>query len=306
MKVKTISPLNALILAAGLFLVAAGGRASMIGDVDLGTAGDYTLLALTGSIQDSGPTGPDANPFSVNGPVGVVSAGQHFQDSGSRTYSGPIYLHTGDTFNNSAPGVPSPLSSGAIDAALAKASSDAFAASSFASSLSPTATFGAITNSTSIMELTAGNYVFNITSITFSGGKSLTLDAPAGSSYVLNISSGLTLSPGNILLSGGLTANNVLINYTGTTDIHFSGGGNSSRVYGTILAPDATVVLSPGFVAGSIIAGAITMSSGANVIPVPEVTPSSVIFGFLGLAVAVRSRRTLMTRVRAMSAQRKG
>ena len=97
------------------------------------------------------------------------------------------------------------------------------------------------------------------------------------------------MTGGSILVAGGLNAADVLINYTGTSEFRFSGGGNTSRVYGTILAPNATVGLHPGFVLGSVIANAITMSSGADVIrPVPEVTPGSVIFGFLGLVVAYR------------------
>jgi choice-of-anchor A domain-containing protein len=281
--------------------------ASMIGDVNLGTAGNFTLLALTGSIQDSGPTGPQANPDSVSGQVGVVSAGQQFQDSGSRIYNGPIYLHTGDTFNNSAPGVPQPQSSAAIDSMLAQASSDAFAASNFASGLAATASYGNINNTMSITENAAGKYVFDIQSINFSGGKSLTISAPTGSSVILNIGSGgLVLSPGSILLAGGLTANNVLINYTGTNNIQTSGGSNSSQIFANILAPNAHVQLTPGYVNGFIIAASIQMASGANVIPVPEVTPSSVIFGFLGLIVAISSRRALMGRVRATAAQRNG
>lgn len=281
-------------------------RASMIGPVNLGTAGDYALLALSGDIQDSGPTGPDANPYSVNGKIGVVSGSGKFQTSGSRTYNGPIYLHTGATYSSSAQGAPPPMSSPAIDAMLAQASADAFAASAFALTLPVTATYGTINNNLTISQGNVGNYVFNIGNISFSGGKSLTLSAPAGSNFILNISSGLTLTGGNILLAGGLTPDHVLINYTGTSAIRFSGGGNSSRLYGTILAPNAHVQITPGFVAGSIIAASIQMSSGANVIPIPEVTPSSVIFGFLGLIVAFSSRRALMARVRTVSDRRKG
>jgi len=296
---STLRLSSALALAIALLLPGTA-KASV---VDLGQAGQFTLLALGGGIQDSGPTGPDANPDSVSGPVGVVSAGQKFENSGSRIYNGPIYLHTGDTFNNSAPGVPQPQSSASIDAMLAQAKSDAFSASSFASSLAATATFGTINNTTSITENAAGNYVFNITAISFSGGKALTLSAPAGSTYLLNISSGLTLSPGSILLAGGLTADNVLINYTGSSNISLSGGGNASRIYSAILAPNAHVQITPGFIAGSIIADSIQMSSGANVVPVPEVAPSSVIFGFLGLIVAVSSRRALAGRVRAVASR---
>jgi choice-of-anchor A domain-containing protein len=269
--------------------------------VNLGQAGQFTLLAMGGGIDDSGPLGPQSNPYSVDGPVGVVTAGQKFQASGSVSYNGAIFLHSGVTFNSSAQGVPQPTMSAAIDSMLQQAKQDAFAASAFALSLSPNQTFGTINSNTSIKENSVGNYVFNITDINFSGAKNLTLSAPAGSTYVLNISNGIVLTSGSILVAGGLSAADVLINYTGTADVRFSGGGNTSQVYGTILAPNATVGLHPGLVVGSVIADAITMSSGANVVPVPEVAPSSVIFGFLGLIVAVSSRRALAVRVRAVA-----
>jgi hypothetical protein len=43
----------------------------------------------------------------------------------------------------------------------------------------------------------------------------------------------------------------------------------------------------------------------AGAVPVPEVTPSSVIFGFLGLVVAVSSRRALAARVRVVASRNK-
>jgi choice-of-anchor A domain-containing protein len=151
-----------------------------------------------------------------------------------------------------------------------------------------------------ISESTVGNYVFSLQGINFSGDKTLTLSAPAGSNFVLNISSQFVLTGGSVLVAGGLTANDVLLNYTGTSDLRFSGGGNSSQVYGTILAPNAAVHLDPGLVVGSVISASITMSSGAQIMsPVPEVAPGSVVFGFLGLVIAVASRRALATRLRA-------
>ncbi len=122
---------------------------------------------------------------------------------------------------------------------------------------------------------------------------------------ILNIGSGgVTLSPGSILLSGGLTANNVLINYTGTANISTSGGSNISQIFANILAPNAHVQLTPGYVNGFIIAASIQMASGANIIPVPEVASQSVIFCFLGLVVAISARRALTVRSRRMVAPR--
>jgi choice-of-anchor A domain-containing protein len=284
---KSIFASSVILATAAFFSFSSPLHGSMIGAVDLGTAGNFTMLALTGGIDDSGPLGPQSDPNSVDGAVGVASAGQKFQASGSVTYNGPIYLHSGDTYNSSAPGVPQPTMGSSVDGMLAQAKTDAFNASTFASGLSATATYGTINNNLTITEHSVGNYVFNIQSINFSGNKALTLDAPAGSSYVLNISNSIVLTTGSIKLAGGLSAANVLINYTGTNTVQFSGGGNTSQVFGTILAPNTEVGLHPGLVVGSIMAGSITMSSGANVVPVPEVTPSSVIFGFIGLVVAV-------------------
>src|SRR5512144_1218463 len=84
--------------------------------VDLGQASKFTLLALGGGITDSGPVGPQGDPYTVNGSVGIVTAGEKFQASGSVTYNGSIFLHTGVTFNRSAQGVPTPMMSSSIDA----------------------------------------------------------------------------------------------------------------------------------------------------------------------------------------------
>jgi choice-of-anchor A domain-containing protein len=284
---------------AGLMALGFGGslQASI---VDLGAAGQFGALALTTGIDDSGPLGPGGS-VSINADVGVASSGQSFSASGSVVYSGDLYLHTGVTYNNSALGVPLPQPQNATnDAFLAQARSDAFAASSFALTLGVTATYGTINTTTTISESAVGNYVFSLQGgINFSGNKTLTLSAPAG-----NISSQFVLTGGSILVSGGLTADNVLLNYTGTSDVRFSGGGNSSQVYGTILAPNAHVSLSPGLVVGSVIAAGLSLSSGAQILtPVPEVTPGSVIFGFLGLVITVGSRKTLAARLRRVQAK---
>ena len=285
-----------LSLCAAATALSGLGASASASVVDLGQAGQFTILALGGGIDDSGPLGPQADPFSVDGPVGIATAGQKFSASGSVNYSGPVFLHSGVTFNSSAPGVPQPTMSASIDAMLTQAKQDAFAASNFALGLSPTQTLGTISNNLSITQQSVGNYVLKIDSINFSGDKALTLSAPAGSTFVLNISQGIVLTSGSIKVAGGLSAADVLINYIGTSDVRFSGGGNTSQVFGTILAPNATVGLHPGLVVGSVIANAITMSSGADIVPVPEVVPSSLIFGFLGLVVAVGSRRLLRGR----------
>ena len=269
--------------------------------VDLGAAGDFAALALTGGIDSSGPLGPNAA-YTFNGNVGVASSGQKFQASGSVSMppDAKLYLHTGDTYNSSAPGVPQPQPQNATnDAFLTQARNDAFAASNFASSLAATATYGTINSNTTISESATGNYVFNIGSINFSGDKTLMLSAPAGSTFTLNITGSIVLTSGSILVSGGLTAADVLINYTGTNVVQFSGGGNTSQVYGTILAPYAEVGLHPGFVAGSVIADKITLSSGGQIGGFTVVPEMNALFPLVGLAVAIGSTTILRHRKRA-------
>ena len=263
------------------------------GGITLGEASHFSLLALNGGIDDSGPTGPDANPDTVNGDVGVASSGQKFSASGSVTYGGQVYIHSGSTYQSSAPGVPPPTTGPTVDTMLENARQDALNASSNATTLgqNPTASYGTITDNFSIVESTPGDYVFDITGINFSGGKVLTLSAPSGSSFLLNISQQLVLTPGSILVSGGLSAGNVLLNYTGTNDVRFSGGGNASEVDGTILAPNAGVDLSPGVVVGSVLANSIQMSSGANVIPEPGTNALLCLGAGLAAAGAATQRR---------------
>ncbi|MBV9127091.1 MAG: choice-of-anchor A family protein, partial [Verrucomicrobia bacterium] len=276
--------------------------------VDLGQASNFAALALNGGIDSSGPLGPQAPNFGGN--VGVASAGQKFQASGSVTVGngGQLFLHTGDTVNSSAPGVPPPQPQNAAnDAFLTQARTDALNASQTATALGQnpatlTGTFATISSPMTITENAPGRYVFNIGSINLNGGDKLTLNGPAGATFVLNVTGSITLNgggpPQGIFVSGGVTAADVLINYTGNQTIQFTGGGNASQVFGTILAPNVEVGLHPGFVAGSVIANNITMSSGADIggMVVPEVTPGSVLLGFAFLVVAVGSRKTLMAR----------
>jgi len=297
MKNITFTKRAVVAAVAGLALVGFTSPAKAV-FVDLGAAGQFGALALTHGMDTSGPLGPNT-PYTFMGNVGVAGTGQKFQASGSVSMApgAKLYLSSGNSFNSSAPGVPAPQPQNAAnDAFLNQARNDAFAASTFASNLAATATYGTINNTTSITEGAAGNYVFNITNINFSGNDTLTLNAPAGSTYTLNVSGSITLTGGSILVAGGLKAADVLINYTGTNNVQFSGGGNSSQIYGTVLAPFAEVGLHPGFIAGSVIADRITLSSGGEIGGMTQVPEMSALFPLVGLAVAVGSTHVLRRR----------
>jgi len=260
--------------------------------VDLKSAAGWSVLTYnSNNTSDSAFNG---------GPIGVVN-GNWTQSGGAQTNTQqPTTVYLSPGFTNNGPNVLKTV----YDAAKLNAAwNDAVNASAMLASLAPTQTFGAITSAMTISEATKGDYVFNISSISLNQS-ALTLSAPAGSQFVLNISGNITLNGGSqgngILLAGGLKSSDVFINLTGTdSNLTTSGGGNAQQIFGTVIATglNASVNLHPGQINGEIIARTLTTSSGS--LEVPEVTPSSVIFGFIGLVVAFGSRRTLMARVRA-------
>jgi Putative Ice-binding-like adhesive domain len=260
--------------------------------VDLKSAAGWSVLTYnSNNTSDSAFNG---------GPIGVVNGNWTQSGGGTTNTQQPTTVYLSPGFTNNGPNVLKTV----YDAAKLNAAwNDAVNASAMLASLAPTQTFGAITSAMTISEATKGDYVFNISSINLNQS-ALTLSAPAGSQFVLNISGNITLNGGSqgngILLAGGLNSSDVFINLTGTdSNLTTSGGGNAQQIFGTVIATglNASVNLHPGQINGEIIARTLTTSSGA--LEVPEVTPSSVIFGFIGLVVAFGSRRTLMARVRA-------
>jgi hypothetical protein len=90
----------------------------------------------------------------------------------------------------------------------------------------------------------------------------------------------------------------VLLNYTSSADIAFSGGGagDNSKVYGIILSPNNKVNLAPGTVVGEIIGGQnISIVSGSDVVnpPPPPVIPepTAMLFGIALVGIVGASRR---------------
>jgi len=289
LSMKTLFKISSLSLIA-LFATSIAAKASV---VNLGSAAGWSVLTYnSNNTSDSAFQG---------GPIGVVN-GDWTQSGGGQTNTQQpttVYLSPGHT--NNGPSVEKTV----FDAAkLNSAWTDAVNASASLASLAPTGTFGAITSGMTISESVKGDYVFNISSINLNQS-ALTLSAPAGSQFVLNISGDITLnggSPGGgILVGGGLTSSDVFINLTGaSSNLTTTGGSNAQQIFGTVLATgiNASVNLHPGQINGEIIARTLTTSSGALGV-VPEVTPNPVIFGFIGFVVAFGSRRTLMARVRA-------
>lgn len=81
----------------------------------------------------------------------------------------------------------------------------------------------------------SGKYVMRLTDLVMGGNSTLTLNGASGSAFVINISNNFNLSStSKIVLTGGLTASDVLFNVTGGNS-NFSLSGNAV-LNGTLLA----------------------------------------------------------------------
>jgi Putative Ice-binding-like adhesive domain len=288
--------LSSILIAVATVALASNARASV---VDLGHAAGFSVLTYNSSnVSDSAFNG---------GPIGVVNGNWTQSGGGETDLQQPTTVYLSPGFSNNGPSVETTVFNSAL---LNSAWTDAVNASAMLASLAPTQTFGAITSSMTISESAVGHYVFSISSINLNQS-ALTLSAPAGSTFVLDISGNITLDGGSqgngILLAGGLKSSDVFINLTGAdSSLTTTGGGNAQQIFGTVLATgiNASVNLHPGQINGEVIARTLTTSSGA-LVAVPEVAPSPLILGFIGFVVAFGSRRTLMARACRLAVARK-
>src|SRR5690242_10236047 len=190
----------------GLVALLATSFASQASVVDLGSAAGWSVLTYnSNNTSDSAFNG---------GPIGVVN-GNWTQSGGAQTNNQKpttVYLSPGHT--NNGPAVETTV----FDAAKLNAAwTDAVNASNAMAAMAPTQTFGAINSGLTISENSVGTYVFNISSINLNAS-AITLSAPTGSTFVLNISGNITMAGGGgggILLAGGLKSSDVFINLTG-------------------------------------------------------------------------------------------
>ena len=107
---------------------------------------------------------------------------------------------------------------------------DAQNVSSYASSLAPTQTFGAITGTKTI----TGNAGLNVIDVASIHNSLLTLNGPANAIFVINVSGKFQTNKA-MTLTGGVLASNVLFNFTGTSGQVLSTSGGD-KLYGTFLA----------------------------------------------------------------------
>jgi choice-of-anchor A domain-containing protein len=232
--------------------------------INLGAAGpgNWAILEI-GAYNVSLAAAP---PYGyVDGNIGVASGGKITSSAGNFPIDGSVFLGTtatndAATTGNATGGI---FHDAASQSLLAQATSDALAASLAAKALASSGGGVGVTSITAGGTLTPG--VYNLTNLNLPNGAVLTLSG--GGYYVFNITGTLAMHSSTVALGAGLSADDVLYNVTGTQGVAFSGGLNAeSSMAGIILAPTASISLTPGFVNGEIISGRnINIASGGSV-----------------------------------------
>ena len=260
-----------------LFLPLAGLWAQKA-PIDLGAAGpkNWAVLSLGGPTTVTMSGGSVVNGAVPN--VGVPATG-NLQLSGGSTISGKGYVNAAgqsQVSNNSV------ITGGVVrnaDILLNQASTDALAASTRIAALVATMSNPATINiSSPAQNLTitgvAGVNVLKLTDLILSKG-TLTLNAPAGGVFILNISGRFQLSnQSQIALAATVAPLAVVFNITGTgQDVTI---GDKSPVTGILLAPRRNVLLSSALIfTGEILAGGPTLSlSGGAQVTNPYLPPT--------------------------------
>jgi hypothetical protein len=294
------------LIAAGITLLAVLTPAVSATTITLGAAASYALLA-----------GPYINTLTINGPSkinGNVAIGANGSILwNSPTITGNVYEASGVSGTNSATVSGTTSTNYSLSTAISNAQSAASAAAALTATTTVSGGSILVDNASEdvTVNATGTQTVLDVSSITLNAGN-LTLHGTSSDIFIINItgSGGLdTNGASSILLTGGLTAYNVLFNVeaTGGTAVTLE-NSTSAVINGTILALNTGAQLDDDTLNGALIAGFGTSSTSYSIndnagftinyegfgeAPVPESgTLTLLVLGVSGL-VASRKLRQL-------------
>lgn len=259
------------------------------GPINLGAADDYTMLAV--GTPWTGRSG------------GFLQLGSEAEIYGNVGARGEVQLAAGAIIHGDVDGGHVTIGAGAsIDGSQNKLSDttwlglykDISNASAEAAALSGR-DYGNITE-TALFEAYDSVSVFNIDGeLSLASDEMLTLSGDADDMFVVNISEGLMLGSGAKILLDGLSADNVLFNFTGGNYIEYVAFGGS-ELSGTFIGADMFFQMGDGailnntrFLMGGTIANVQVVKPGEPPVSIP--TPASaflMLFALLGLTLARR------------------
>jgi Flp pilus assembly protein TadG len=187
-----------------------------------------------------------SNNANVSGDVGVNGGGP-FTLSNNATVQGKAYLNTAcsKSIGNNATIKGGIQQDAGANAILQQATQDANTA--YNNFVGHSNTKGNITKVNTTRTLPAGTSGYNnyldVTNFVPSNNAIITINAPAGSSYIIRVSGNFTLSNNSqVVLSGGIMSDGVTFVYkkvNGTATL-----SNNSILYGSILSPNSKISLS--------------------------------------------------------------
>jgi hypothetical protein len=259
--------ISAITLVA-LVSTAATSRADLASlGVDLGWANNMTVFALSNGVTISGGT---KNLVDIKGNVASAGAGVTISDY--VIVNGSVYIRqsTNAKFQklDSSKITGSVIQSTADDIPLINGSTDASEASANAFSLSSTVGYPSSIdlNGQNLSLSGSGNVVLNLKDFDLTNAK-LTLSGDANTTFVFNITKDFNLNKGSVLLTGGLTAANVLFNVANSVSTVIL--KNSSLLTGTILASKSKVTIDSSKVIGKVIGKQVIISGKAPAVVSP-------------------------------------
>jgi hypothetical protein len=313
---KTGPKKTKVVLVSGLVMGLINGGQLVHAQFSLGDSANYAVLFEGGGANALDVSGPDAisGNLGIGNPNGgtVTTAGVNL--SGNLTLTGTVdlnlaaqqYAASGNgAYQNSAT-----YSGGSIDSVtgVGQVQTDLNNLNTLSSTLgveSGTSLSVNINNNqsqtinASAGDIQSGNSVFKVSSWNFGGGSTLTINGNGlGDSVVINFADSIINNPsfgGTILLTGGLTANQVLFNFTGGSDL--TGGptlmisANGATEAGTFLDPNGDMSIDNSVLDGHFFGGDShndQVVSGATIIatvPEPGSVTLTLLGGFLGIIV---------------------